>query len=398
MEVSIEVDKKINTLIPKLLKESKDLSKEIKTRIKANSIFNEFEKKAQNEFNFFVNDSNRRYTNAKFGHDIENYIQNSESLYKDKLNKIMNDKFYTELNLKPEKEKMKQKSTNKIHANILELLSDIKNTVDVGKSKSIYNNANFINNQNNKRRINKNFTENELSVNRKTIDYDEKLLFDKKNKNEINKVFNIDQVKLNKSIEKYKIRLNKLRVPFLGEGNPEIKQLNIDLPQIKMLNYHKPEYKKNLNDEKVEKINLYKLIPYSKYAKDMPYLKIENKDVKEQDKPYFLTETINNKKNNYDSTNDLVVSTVQNNMRLRNNYNLRKNRMKNLLDLKIPSLDEYESILNNRFKKFRERRINRNKEINKKQSVHFLTNKDLMNYNIDKSIELLDEKKKLFSK
>ena len=398
MEVSIEVDKKINTLIPKLLKESKDLSKEIKTRIKANSIFNEFEKKAQNEFNFFVNDSNRRYTNAKFGHDIENYIQDSESLYKDKLNKIMNDKFYTELNLKPEKEKMKQKSTNKIHTNILGLLSDIKNTMDVGKSKSIYNNTNFIYNQNNKRRINKNFTENELSVNRKTIDYDEKLLFDKKNKNEINKVFNIDQVKLNKSIEKYKIRLNKLRVPFLGEENPEIKQLNIDLPQIKMLNYHKPEYKKNLNDEKVEKINLYKLIPYSKYAKDMPYIKNENKDVKEQDKPYFLTETINNKKNNYDSTNDLVVSTVQNNMRLRNNYNLRKSRMKNLLDLKIPSLDEYESILNNRFKKFRERRINRNKEINKKQSVHFLTNKDLMNYNIDKSIELLDEKKKLFSK
>ena len=392
------MDKKVNTLIPKLLKESKDLSKEIKTRIKANSIFNEFEKKAQNEFNFFVNDSNRRYTNAKFGHNIENYIQDSESLYKDKLNKIMNDKFYTELNLKPEKEKMKQKSTNKIHANILELLSDIKNTVDVGKSKSIYNNANFINNQNNKRRINKNFTENELSVNRKTIDYDEKLLFDKKNKNEINKVFNIDQVKLNKSIEKYKIRLNKLRVPFLGEENPEIKHLNIDLPQIKMLNYHKPEYKKNLNDEKVEKINLYKLIPYSKYAKDMPYIKNENKDVKEQDKPYFLTETINNKKNNYDSTNDLVVSTVQNNMRLRNNYNLRKNRMKNLLDLKIPSLDEYESILNNRFKKFRERRINRNKEINKKQSVHFLTNKDLMNYNIDKSIELLDEKKKFFIK
>ena len=57
MKLSIETDRKINTLIPSLLKQSKSISKELKARIKANSIFNEFEKKAQNEFNFYINDS-----------------------------------------------------------------------------------------------------------------------------------------------------------------------------------------------------------------------------------------------------------------------------------------------------------------------------------------------------
>ena len=121
MKLSIETDRKINTLIPSLLKQSKSISKELKTRIKANSIFNEFEKKAQNEFNFYINDSNKRYINAKRGHDIDHYIDESEPKYKDKLKRIMSDKFYTELNLKPEKEKMKKKSTSKKYANIKKL-------------------------------------------------------------------------------------------------------------------------------------------------------------------------------------------------------------------------------------------------------------------------------------
>jgi len=121
MKLSIETDKKLNTLIPSLLKQSKSISKELKTRIKANSIFNEFEKKAQNEFNFYINDSNKRYVNAKRGHDIDQYVDESESKYKDKLKRIMSDKFYTELNLKPEKEKMKKKSTRKIYDNIKEI-------------------------------------------------------------------------------------------------------------------------------------------------------------------------------------------------------------------------------------------------------------------------------------
>ena len=109
MKLTITKDKKINRLIPILLKENKDYSKEVKLKIKINYIFNEFEKKAQNDFNFFINDSNKRYNNAKKGQEINHIIEDFQNKYEDRLAKIVNDKFYTELNLKSEKEKMKYK-------------------------------------------------------------------------------------------------------------------------------------------------------------------------------------------------------------------------------------------------------------------------------------------------
>ena len=87
MKLSIETDRKINRLIPKLLKENKNYSKEIKTRIKIDSIFNEFEKKAKNEFNFYINDSNKRYTKAKNGQNLDNFIDESLPKYEDRLKK-----------------------------------------------------------------------------------------------------------------------------------------------------------------------------------------------------------------------------------------------------------------------------------------------------------------------
>ena len=404
MKVSIDTDKKINTFIPRLLKESNDLSNEIKTRIKANLILNEFEKKAQNEFNFYVNDSNKRYINAKFGHDIEHYIKDTEPIYKDKLNKIMNDKFYTELNLKPEKEKMKKKSTNKIHKNITELLLNIKSSIGGGKSKPIFNSYKNLkyshNNQErmNKFKYNKNFTDNELLINKKTIDLDQKILLEKNNENEINNIFNIDHLKLSKSIDKYKLNLKKIKIPLLGEENPENKKLNIDLPLIKMLYYQKPKYIKNIKDDNIEKINLNKLLPFSKYGRYLQKQNSENKVINSQELPYFITETINTKKINYKNTNDIVINTAKNNMKLRNNYYLKRNRIKELLEVKMPNLNEYDTLLKNNLQKEREDRINKKREIYNKQRLNFLTNKDLINYKIDKSIELLKEKKENFCK
>ena len=153
MKLSIATDRKINRLIPKLLIENKDYSKEIKTRLKISSIFNEFDKKAKNEFNFYINDSNKRYTKAKNGQNVDNYIEESQQSYEDRLSKIMNDKFYTELNLKPEKEKMKHKSTKKIYTNIKDLLTNIKTTIGSSKLRKSIFNYNIKNNNNKVNRI-----------------------------------------------------------------------------------------------------------------------------------------------------------------------------------------------------------------------------------------------------
>lgn len=399
MKLSIETDRKINRLIPSLLKQSKNISKEIKTRIKANSIFNEFDKKAQNEFNYLINDSNKRYINAKRGHDIDQYIDEFEPKYKDKLKRIMSDKFYTELNLKPEKEKMKKKSTRKIYANIKGLLSSIRGNLGSGKSaQNIFNYKTKITTDNplkqKKLKINKFSTINDLSVDKKP--HDDKILFLNKNKKEINNIFNFEQNHLSNSINKYKINLSKIKIPAPNDENPENKKLSLDLPHIRMLYYHHYKPKPKIKDDDIEKVNLNKLLPYSKYGRYLLKQKSENHVVKPQDFPYFVTETIDQK--NYGSTNDIVVSSAKKNTILKNNYSFRRNRMKELLDLNIPKINEYDNIVKNKIQSLKESRNNKNKEIHRIQSLNFLSKNDLFNFKLKQSIELLKQKEKQYSK
>lgn len=395
-ESSIESDKKINRLIPLLLKENKNYSKEIKSRIKINSIFNKIDKKANTELSTFINDSNKRYANAKFGHDIENFIKSYENKNEERFNKIMNDKFFTELNLKSEKEKMKQKSTDKMSTNIKELLSSIRSNLISGGlgANSIYKNDDI-----KKRRLNKLskcYTENELSENKKTID--EKTLFQNKNKIYIGGVFDNENIRINNSIDKYKINLRKIKIPPLkpiSNEPSENKKLSIDFPKIKML-YFKKYLKPKTKEKQVEKVDVFKLLPYANEGKNIKKQKSENKiTTKTEDTPYFLTETIN-VKNNYENTNGLVANLVQNNMRLKS-YMFRKNRMRDLLEHKIPNLEEYDKILMNKVQKIKEMRHNKNREINEKQSINYLSKKQLLNYKVIRGIELLEEKEKEYS-
>ena len=399
MKLSIETDRKINTLIPSLLKQSKSISKELKARIKANSIFNEFEKKAQNEFNFYINDSNKRYINAKRGHDIDHYIDESEPKYKDKLKRIMSDKFYTELNLKPEKEKMKKKSTRKIYANIKGLLSSIRGSLGSGKSvQNIFNYKTKITNDNpvkqKKMKINKLSTINDLSIFKKA--HDDKILFLNKNKKEINNIFNFEQNNLSSSIDKYKINLSKIKIPSPNEEIPENKKLTIDLPHIKMLYYQHYKPKPKIEEDDIEKVNLNKLLPYSKYGRYLLKQRSEKHVMKSQDFPYFVTETINRK--NYGSTNDMVISSAKKNIILKNNYSFRRNRIKELLDIKIPNINEYDNIVKNKIQKIKESRNKKKKEIYKIQSLNFLSKNELFNFKIKQTIELLKQKEKQYSK
>jgi len=399
IEFSLESDKKINRLIPLLVKENKDYSKEIKSRIKINSIFNKIDKRAHNELSTFINDSNKRYANAKLGNDIENFIRGYENKNEERFNKIMNDKFFTELDLKSEKEKMKHKSTDKMNTNIKDLISSLKTNLTTGMlgKSSLFENGEFSRRRLN--RLNKCYTENELSENKKTID--EKILFENRNKNCIGNVFNDDKIKINNSIDKYKINLRKIKMPSLIRNSKEIpdnKKLNIDFPKIKML-YYKKYIKPKTKEKNIEKVDLHKLLSYAYDNKNFKKQKSEKKiSTKSEDAPYFLTETINvnNKINNYENTNGIVASLVQNNMRLKN-YMFRKNRMRDLLEHKIPNLEEYDKILMDKVKKIKEMRHNKNREINEKQNINYLSRKQLLNYKVNKGLEMLDEKQKEYS-
>lgn len=401
IELTLESDKKINRLIPMILKENKDYSKEIKSRIKINSIFNKIDKKANNELSTFINDSNKRYANAKFGHDIENFIKSYENKNEERFNKIMNDKFFTELDLKMEKEKMKHKSTDKMNTNIKDLITSLKTNLTTGtlSKNSIYTSGNLKKRRLNK--FNKCYTENELSENKKTID--EKILFENKNKNCISKVFDNDNMRINSSIDKYKLNLRKIRMPPLvptSNEPSENKKLNINFPKIKML-YFKKYVKPKTKEKQIEKVDLNKLLPYAYDGKNIKKQNSEKKiTTKQENTPYFLTETINvnnnNNKNDYENTNGLVANLVQNSMRLKS-YMYRKNRMKDLLEHKIPNLEEYDRILMDKVQKIKEMRHNKNRELNEQQKIIYLSKKQLLNYKVKKSIEMLEEKEKEYS-
>ena len=397
--LTLDSDRKINRLIPIILKENKDISKEIKSRIKINSIFNKIDKKANSEFSTFINDSNKRYANAKFGHDIENFIKSYENQNVERFNKIMNDKFFTDLDLKSEKEKLKQKSTDKMNTNIKFLISRLKTNLTTGTSGKSPINTNFDLKKRRINKFNKSYTENELSENKRTVE--EKTLFENKNKDYISKIFDNDNCRINNSIDKYKLNLRKIKMPPLVPINNEPnenKKLEINFPQIKML-YYKKYIKPKTKEKKVEKVDLYKLLPYAYEGKNIKKQNSEKKITnKPETVPYFLTETINvnNNKNDYENTNGLVANLVQNSMRLKG-YMFRKNRMKDLLEHKIPSLEEYDRILMNKFQKIKEMRHNKSRELNEKQKIIYLSKKQLLNYKVDKSIEMLGEKEKEYS-
>jgi len=401
MKLTITKDKKINRLIPILLKENKDYSKEVKQKIKINYIFNEFEKKAQNDFNFFINDSNKRYNNAKKGQEINHIIEDFQNKYEDRLAKIVNDKFYTELNLKSEKEKMKYKSQKKVYTDIKDLLSNIRTNINSSKlRKNIfnYNNLNCQKRENRIYKYNKCYTENELSLNKKTIE--DKELYENKNKNDIKNIFSLEHKKISNSIETYKLNLSKIKIPIIKDENEKIlenKTLNINLPFIKMLYYHKTKSKIKIEDNDTKKIDINKLLPFSKFGRHLPKQKSENKIIKSLDIPSFMTEA-KDQRLNYENTNDIVMNSAKKNLMLRNNYSFKEKKIKLLLDNNIPKLDEYEKILKCKVQIIKNKRNNINREINKKQRLNYLNRKQLINLKIDKNIEFLKEKEKIYNK
>jgi hypothetical protein len=60
----------------------------MKSRIKLNKIFSEFENRATNKLNYFITNSVKRYTCTKFGNDLDSYLLNTRTKNLYEANKI----------------------------------------------------------------------------------------------------------------------------------------------------------------------------------------------------------------------------------------------------------------------------------------------------------------------
>ena len=135
-----EVDKKdkiINETIPQAIADSNLYRKEIKKRMRLNSIFSEFDNKAANNLNFFIDESNWRYAKSKSGLNLNSLISATRKKCLDESMKVLNDKFYTNKTIEEERNKMFYKNSDKLYKQIKKTISVIKNPQP--KKKSIKN-------------------------------------------------------------------------------------------------------------------------------------------------------------------------------------------------------------------------------------------------------------------
>ena len=252
-ELIISQSKALNILIPRLIDKNEDLQKEMKSRIKFNKIFSKFENKASNKLNYFIENSKKRYNCTKMGNDINKFLLSTCTRNLDEASKIINDKFYSDVNLEKEKQKLKFKSITKINR-------DIKDTFD---NMRIPLETKFSRNSNRKIKLiiksmdNKNLTLNKNEIN---INNDKAVIQKDKIKNIIRKNLTTDKELITSELKKEKILIDNSIINYLNNVNktsrleekeinktPPIqipsstskrkKKLNIKLPNIKLLNY-----------------------------------------------------------------------------------------------------------------------------------------------------------------
>ena len=410
MEKNIENGKIINKKIPEVLDYSSQYRKEMRKLIRLNNIFAEFENKASKEFNFFIDESNRRYSQSKYGADLNGVILSSRKKCFNESKKILNDDFYNNDIIRKEREKMKHKS-NKI------LFKNLRNSMNIVKYPEIINNNSTlanrdgsfikkllkISNNNNKKKgkkYNFNYNINELNKNEKIMDG----------------LINDEQNSITKSINSYKSKLDKLKDNF--DNNQKIidkkkslnmhKKLNLFLPNLKFINYHakKDTSRNNDRDDPDKKADIHKLLPYSKLGQlnsekklTIQSSKSTKAEIKKRSYPYitepYLPSTEKTQKiiqyyKDYQDTLSVVADSANKELHVNQNFEAKRGEVENILKVDdIPKVELYDQLAHEKTNKIKQDRRNRNIEICKKQNLLKLTNIQKMNLEIEKNIDLI---------
>ena len=388
-----------NKLVPKLIEQSNNLTKELQYRMKLNNFFSEFESKASNQFNFFIKESRTRYLGSRSGFNLDSLIANSRKKCLKEANKIINDNFYSNNDILIEKEKMKYKTTNKMYKKFKDTLFQIKSL----------SSTNSLSNLSNKNKINfsqKNFKrKKKLFKDEKNISImsSEKL---SKEKNDIKLLLNKENSLFHKTMNNYKNELNSLNsLNDIDKLSYAHKNLHINLPKLNLLTYKKfnPPHIDPDEEEILKRVNFKKLLPFSKLGKNLGY---SQKNIKKQNQNIaFITEPkfyfkYGDYMNNVRNTNGLVFDSANMEFNIQSRINKKRKIIEDMLGVdNIPKLDSYELIVKNIFNKRKKERenINKNKLFEifdvKKEEENFHENS---NRKIQKGFNALEEMEKKY--
>lgn len=398
----VNKSKALNLLIPRLIDKSNNLTKEIKSRMKLNKIFSEFENKASNNFNYFISASNNRYNSSKLGNDLDSIIYNNRSKNINEAKKIINDKFYSDAILEKEKQKMKYKSTSKIYKDIRDTFNMMKLPLETKFSrntnkeiqlilKGIDNKSQIENKNNNLEDLpekNKHLTiEDNVKVGKKTINFE----FERERnsiENTINKY--LDNIKNSSSTNYGKFSEVKSPIPQ--------RKYNFNLPKIKLIYYKK--YKtpnRSITFEEDKKPDIRKLLPYSKLGKNIKNNKKadESSSMNESSTknfPFITEANVNVYRNpDYNNTLNVVFNSANNEFHLQNNFDNKRRKLDTILGINdMPQLEEYDDIASKKSEKIKEERHLKAKKLSDSQRFEILSRKDQVNFVIDNNMDLLN--------
>ena len=418
MDELIDQSKALNILVPSLIDKNEYIQKEMKSRIKFNQIFSQFESKASTKLNYFITNSNKRYNCTKMGNDIDKYLLNTRTKNLDEANKIINDKFYSDINLEKEKQKLKFKSTSKVYRDIKDTFGKMKIPLETKftkarkrKIKLIIKSMNNYNRTLNKNELNYRIKkaikpENKIKYTiKKNLTTEKDLIASElqKEKNLIdNSIINYLNIvnKTSRIEEKEHNKTPPIQIP--NTTPPRKKKLNLNLPNIKLLNYQyhprNEEFGRYKYDKK--KIDISKLLPYSNMNKISTIIKTREGDSlnnNENKKFPFITEPnlYVNKSNDYHNTLNIVFNSANDEFILKSNLEKRRRRLDDILGINdIPQLSTYDDIIMRKFDDAKNERIHKAKILNKSQRYEGLSFKEKANILVDEHLEKLDDLEK----
>jgi hypothetical protein len=423
-ELIIEESKAINILVPRLIDKNEALQKEMKSRIKFNRIFSQFENRASIKFNYFIDNSNKRYNCTKMGNDINKFLLNTRTKNLDEAHKIISDKFYSDVNLEKEKQKLKFKSISKVYRDIKDTFDKMRIPLETKFTRNRKKNIKLII----KSMDNKNLTLNRNELNfrdekpnskikytiRKNLTTDKELITSELKKEKIlidNSIINYLNI-VNKTSRLEEKEINKtppMQIPSSRLSRK--KKLNIKLPNIKLLNYqyHHRNIKEEEEDRRYKldkrKIDISKLLPYSNMNRKSTIIKKKEEnslDTSENKKYPFITEPnlYANKIKDYHNTLNIVFNSANDEFKLKNNLERRRRRLDEILGINdIPKINTYDDIIMKSFDDVKNERIQKANKLNKSQRYEVLSMKEKANALVDEHLEILDNiEKKTYKK
>ena len=399
----VNKSKALNILIPRLITKSNNLTNELKSRMRLNKIFSEFENKASNHLNYFITASRKRYTGSKLGNDLDSIIDKTRTKDLNKANNIINDKFYNDSNVETEREKMKYKSSSKIYKDIRDTFDKMKLSLESKFGKNVNKQIQLIiKGLDNKKPIDKNINNENLNE-PKVINYNVEQNVNK-DKSAISNELDKEQNSIGNEVNKYLNTINNINT-FRSPSNNAItqspsplKKYNFDLPNIKLVNYRKYKFpKQNQTLEEEKKPNIKKLLPYSniyKFNKKYNKNKEKNNDEKEYKNYPFITEPNYNyvKDPDYHNTVNVVFNSANKEFHLENDFDFKRKRLENILGInEIPQLNTYDDIAFKKSQTIKNERHKKAEKLSESQQFAALSRKMQINRVIDQDMNLLDQ-------